>query len=166
MGSLLAPTNAAKRLAKKPRRDWKRSSGNETGGEDMRLRTKLKIIRLREQYLDAWDNLRSWTHKHDFWQVDNQPRWKIVAFLSLLWASDIIYYGIGPFRTLQKQRHNQAKFTRVKGISRTTTRPLRPYSKNLRVKWKDREPPTTITTQQINQQTRQLMEEIRKAIKG
>ena len=103
----------------------------------MKLQTKLKIIRARERYLDLWDNLRSWTHKHDFWQVDDRPRWKIVAFLSLLWISDIIYYGLGPFRTLQEQRHNQARFTRVKGISRTTTRPLRASSKEQRTKWKN-----------------------------
>lgn len=125
----------------------------------MRLKTKLRIIQYREKYMDLWEKLRSWVRKNDYWQPDDHPRWKIVATYAALWALDILYYGLGPFRSIEK-RYSHARFTRVKGISRTTTRPLRTYTKEQRIKWKDMTPPLS------QEQANALMDAIRQEFKN
>ena len=99
----------------------------------MILRTRLKIIRCRERYLDWWESLDEKTHKS---AGMDHGRWS----LFLLFLLDAFYYLARP-NDLIKSRHGfSMRVIRVHGVTRSTTRCVRAWTKEQRIKWKDQEP--------------------------
>lgn len=104
-------------------------------GMNVKLSTKLRIIRYRENYLDAWGRLQSWSHKQDFYQFTEHSRLKNALFLTMMWVTDMTYYVLGPYKSIGK-RYPHHRCSRVKGLSRTTVRTY-PWTRKRRSKWRD-----------------------------
>jgi hypothetical protein len=99
----------------------------------VKLKHRLKIIHYREKYLDLWESYLEFNKGPLTWNNLDSPRWKLILCETAHFVKFTTYLAIGPIQSIN-QRRTPSLFVRVKGISRTTTKTLKPLTKTLRRK--------------------------------